>query len=475
MKRWLQKHFRRRKTASRPNSPSRRRLLSIERCEDRQLLSGTQLEWNTSQPVPINFLSDGFIVLNAGGWLSADGSDFVIAGSNNFVVARGAEGQSFEQLARPSIQVVAQDFRVFDYDFSNLALDSIDPQIAEYVPQVATPTASRVDAGGSVAGLQNTLPLVSTSQVTESGPTDIGPIASKAASSASSGSSLPLVQEILTSQVYGPVFDESTYYIDPPELSEPPSLSTPAESFAPAVVEEVYEDPPREEPAVTSPGLAGKTPQLQIIDEPVQLAGNLPEIDEREPREGGSLPVLSVVTAAQRAYEEQLTAVVANNLDRDGDLPSATPQPIRPIVAELAREVVFQMAVPQGETHDGEQPPTADELHRKPSQTSSVEASRSVLNDSRADIDFNELSRRKDVIDVAFEDVEEAETNKQVENAAAAKAKRIDGDRKQARATVFAHWPVAASVVASYLLIDRRSSSAVAAVQTPPRRPRRTP
>lgn len=457
MKRWLQKYLRWRKPTSRPKSPRRRRLFSVERCEDRQLLSGTQLELSFVQPAPTTTYSGGFISLNADGWLLADANDFVIAG--------GAADQSFKQLAQPSFH----GFVVRDFDLSNLAFDGIDPQVAEYVPQVAMPTASRIDAEGSIAGLQNTLPLVVTSQVT-----DTGPVAGKAASSASSGSSLPVVQEILTSQVYGPVFDEATYYIDPPELSEPPTLSTPAENFTPTVVEEVYEEPPREAPAVTSPGLAGQTPQLQIIDEPVQLASNLPEIDERESREGGSLPVLSVVTAAQRAYEEQLTAVVANNLDRDGELPSATPQPIRPIVAELAREVVFQMAMPQHETHDGEQQPAADELHRKPSQTSAADPGRSVSNDSRIAADFSERSTRKDVIDVAFQDIEEAETNEQAEHAAAAIAKRIDGDRKQARATVFAHWPVAAGVVVSYLLIDRRSSSAVAAVQTPPRRPRRT-
>lgn len=464
MKRWLQKHLRRRKPTSRPKSSRRRRLLSVERCEDRQLLSGTQLDLSFVQPAPTTTYSGGFISLNADGWLLSDANDFVVAGGSDFVVARGAADLSFEQLSRPSFQ----GFVVRDFDLSNLAFDGIDPQIAAHVPQITTPTASRINVAGSGAGLQNTLPLVVTNQVT-----DTGPVASKAASSASSGSSLPVVQEILTSQVYRPVFDETTYYIDPPELSEPPSLSTPAENFTPAVVEEVYEDPPREEPAVTSPGLAGKTPQLQIIDEPVQLAGNLPEIDERESREGGSLPVLSFVTAAQRAYEEQLTAVVANNLDRDGDLPSATPQPIRPIVAELAREVVFQMAMPQHETHEGEHQPAADELHRKPSQTSAADTGRSVSNDSRIDTDFSEPSTRNDVIDVAFKDIEEAETNEQAEHAAAATAKRIDGDRKQARATVFAHWPVAAGVVVSYLLIDRRSST-ISAVQTPPRRPRRT-
>ena len=221
-----------------------------------------------------------------------------------------------------------------------------------------------------------------------------------------------------------------------------------------------------DEPSVDTPGLSGGTVKPLVIDEPIQVAGfTLPSVHSSR-REGGVLAVATAVHTTQHDYESQLSAVIANNLNRDGKLPTTAPVRAQPVVAELARMVAFETVEQQQAIRTNEAVQAVDD-HR----IDSAPASPVMLQPVSAQLDTGPALRIS---------ASEATSDEQATHATHAiphdeptspnLAERIDNEQQAARVATFAEWPVLATVITGYLLIERRSPQAVRAAQVPPRR-----
>ena len=218
-------------------------------------------------------------------------------------------------------------------------------------------------------------------------------------------------------------------------------------------------------------GLPGNTTKPLVIEDPIRIGPvslNSRNADDSEVREGGALAVAAMVNTTQRAYETQLSAVIANNLNRDGLLPAAAPNRVRPVVAELARAVAFetigQQAIPTSKIDRVIGGP----LH-EPSQTTqpTLEPVAAQLRDTPAANDWAAEKVARDATNthaaIIPQDSEENSGNL---------AERIENEQHVAQISIatFAQWPTLATVIAGYLLIERRRVPSSRMVQTPPRR-----
>ena len=221
-----------------------------------------------------------------------------------------------------------------------------------------------------------------------------------------------------------------------------------------------------DDPTVDTPGLSGGTVKPLVIDEPIQIATfTLPSVNSML-REGGALEVAAAVHTTQRAYESQLSAVIASNLNRDGILPATAPTRAQPVVAELARMVAFETVGQQPHIRPDETVQASDDLPLEP-----VQATPTTLQPVAAHMDDSSIFR------TATNTTTNDETATHTFQAASPAgettpnlAERIENDQQAARVTTFAEWPVLATVIAGYLLIERRSPQAIQAVPTLRRR-----
>ncbi len=223
-----------------------------------------------------------------------------------------------------------------------------------------------------------------------------------------------------------------------------------------------------DEPTVDTPGLSGGTIKPLVIDEPIQIAAFTLPSDNSALREGGALEVAAAVNTTRRAYESQLSAVIASNLNRDGILPATAPARAQPVVAELARMVAFETVGLQPHVRPDKTVQASDDQPIEPSQTTPA-----TLQPVAAHLEDAPIFRT--VTDKATSDETATKTSKAVSHVGKTTtnlAERIDNEHQAARVTNFAEWPVLATVIAGYLLIERRSPQAIQAVQTPPRRQR---
>ena len=222
------------------------------------------------------------------------------------------------------------------------------------------------------------------------------------------------------------------------------------------------------------PGLKGLKPQLLVIDEPIFL-GSPSSADIRDLREAGSLEVATTVATTQRAYESKLSMVVASNLDRDGVLPPRAPLQAQPLVAELARTVVFEtanqgdMAVDNEAKYPVQSPLDSPSVRNDP--VSALLPASSARYETSPDHEHSTptagVANRTPTLRLGLS----AENSEQ----ALIPPERLDDKRLDAHATTFAQWPTLATVVASYLLIERNRPGDTQAVQSPPRRNRQAP
>ncbi len=218
-----------------------------------------------------------------------------------------------------------------------------------------------------------------------------------------------------------------------------------------------------------APGLPGKTLKPLVIEDPIQIGTIPPNSDEFEQREGGALEVAAMVNTTQRAYETQLSAAIVHNLNRDGMLPTTAPTPTRPVVAELARAIAFETLGQQQGNQTGEMNRATSGQLREPTQATPQK--------------IEPVSVQLRVTPAGRTSTEKAESNEsstQVyaashvgEDSAAYLAERIENEQQAAQIATFAQWPTLATVIAGYLLIERRSPKSAQTVQTPPRRQRR--
>ena len=248
----------------------------------------------------------------------------------------------------------------------------------------------------------------------------------------------------------------------------------PVEKIDSSVEPKIVVDTSHDSLANVPQGLSGNTTKPLVIEDPIRIGPvslNSRNTDDSDVREGGALAVAAMVNTTQRAYETQLSAVIANNLNRDGLLPTAAPNRVRPVVAELARAVAFetigQQAIPTSEIdrviggplHEPSQTtqPTLEPVAAQPRDTPSA----GDWAAGKAAIDATNTHTA-----IIFRDGEETSADL---------AERIENEQHAAQISIatFAQWPTLATVIAGYLLLERRSDPSSPAVQTPPRYRRR--
>ena len=383
----------------------RGRRLAFERCEDRRMLAGTALVANVSLAPVAN--EGGFITVSTNGFLRTSANDF------------SSDAISFNRSFG--------DFTLFDFG-NVISFDQV---------------LGTLDAAGDSSGITHGN-IASSIASTTAGPTT-GPTTG------------PLYYDFdLSDSLVLPKTGESVTVND--DINIP--VNIPVENILENILDE---------PAVDTPGLSGGTVKPLVIDEPIQIAAfTLPSVNSML-HEGGALEVAAAVHTTQRAYESQLSAVIASNLNRDGVLPATAPVRAQPVVAELARMVAFE-TVEQQAVRTGETVQTADDLRIDPAPTTPA-----TLQPVSAQLDSAPALRNS---------ASEATSNDRVirttqaflhdETTSPNLAERIDNEHQAARVTTFAEWPVLATVIAGYLLIERRSPQAAPTVQTPPRRSRQT-
>ncbi len=216
------------------------------------------------------------------------------------------------------------------------------------------------------------------------------------------------------------------------------------------------------------PGLSGKTSRFSVINDSIQIVAYRSSTATSAKREGGTLEVAIAINTTQRAYETQLAAIVVHNLNHDETLPVAAPHRMQPIVAELARAVVFETLGQQPAISTGEvDHVTSEQLL----QTTQIAPLTSETVSLRQDISQAHYSTTRKVIaeESATHDDEKPTLNGKSH---ANFAERVDDEQQAAFASTYAQWPALAAVIAGYLMVDRSVASTETSVQKPLRRGR---
>jgi len=209
--------------------------------------------------------------------------------------------------------------------------------------------------------------------------------------------------------------------------------------------------------------------------ESAEILGSQFSTDYQHQHEGGAIEVTMVVDTTQQAYETQLSAVIASNLDRNGLLPVPVPPHAQPLFPELARSVAFEMA----EQHSVSAAREAEQaMHRH--RAGALQICLTALEGPSAQL--RETSAHSRISSAGATSVEVATAIKAAAIAAALAGapdeqpiglqEPAEDDQQAAHATTFAQWPLLATAVASYLLVDRRTQN-VARTEATPSRPGR--
>lgn len=227
-----------------------------------------------------------------------------------------------------------------------------------------------------------------------------------------------------------------------------------------------------DEPTNDSPRLSGGNAKMLVIDDPIQIVASQLNTDRHDQREGGTLQVAAVVHTSQRAYELQLSAIIAHNLNRDGVLPTTLPMQTQPVVAELARVVAFETLGQQEVIPKGDIDRVSRGQFREPTQATPL-----MLEPVSAQLRLTPV-RRSSTNNSATDEIETHISKSSrggedsMANLAERVVERVDDEQQAAQIITFAQWPTLATVIAGYLLVERRRPQAAQTVQTPPRRQR---
>ncbi len=405
------------------------------------MLAGNTLTWDVSPITPTV----------AGGFISLDPKSLIQANAHDFVIADGAFARNLDVTPSDGLLLFdGIDYRLeADASIELTPTPRVDPIVAVAEQVLAEPTEF-----AEIAILNPTIPVTNEAPLTyfqpSSQPLDLDP-------------QLPQVEVSLPAPVETPV-----------------SIETPTADSALAgdTLKDVhFEDNPTEAPAdepfPDAPGLAGKTAKLEVIDDVIQLVSADERASTRDAAEGGAIQVFAAIASTQRAYETQLSETVAGKLDDNEPLPTSPTPARRPVLAELARAVAFETvsyrtgaanpssAQPTGSESDALQTVPA-ELETERPDADSLSTADNTSEDSSQRSLATQLDAGTDVI--ASENIEPKRRP----------TERIDDEADSTVTSVFTRWTALISVVASYLLIERRPRSAETTVQTPPRRRRGT-
>ncbi|MEM8946434.1 MAG: hypothetical protein AAGD11_14780 [Planctomycetota bacterium] len=416
MKRWIQ-----RRHDSRPQPADRyrrARRLAIERCEDRCMLSGTTLDTEF-----VSLTSGG-----AGGFIALDTSAWLLSGSSNSLVGDFA----FDLSGQVTPAVDQQVFANNQLDVPSIKLSvplyvGTNSTSGDAVPRVAPSDGDAVlkvvptDDAKSIAKLPE-LPQA----IPPSLPTAPGDPATESYQSPTPGPNSPRELTDPTSEKsldFRPPWD----YDDALDIVDVPNDST-----------------------VDPPGLTGKTAVMRLIDDPIII------IDEnsasRYDDQGGTLPIFDAVATAQRDYETQLLAAVAQKLDRDDVLPAriSPTSPPQPVAADLARVVAYEAFDRRsGGQVNAEEPtadPTAVDFDNVPTEMSTPTVDRSSESSVGVEPAPTTVSKRANnhangtVQQVARPIASPSDPSHY------APTERIDNERETAYAAAFSEWPLLASV-----------------------------
>ncbi len=420
MKRWLPKRYdRRHATVSPSRHASRARRLAFERCEDRRMLSGSSL---TTEVANTSFAGEG-------GFLTVNTSSYLLNSVNNFL----PDAYSFSQptarlglsaqwhLIGADQQIIASDFTsLFEYDISR--------------PVFSADTTNDL-------GFDALFPA-------SLGDEDTSSIASTIGSSIS-----PSHPDLNLSDV---------------QVLKP--LLPTIEVNDPLVDENIIVDERQDTLANNRPGLPGNTAKLLVIEQPIQILTSPRYASEADQHEGGALEVAVAVHTTQRAYETQLSAVITSNLNRDGMLPTTVPMRVQPVIAELARAVAFETVA----LEETVQTSTAAKITEGPF-IEAIQATPPALKPVAAQLRVRPVFRPTAVEATTVETTARVSISSRTgEDPSANLAERVENDQQTAWAMNFSQWPILATVIASYLLIERHSPQATQTVQTSPHCNRQT-
>lgn len=489
MFRFDQQHRRQRQT-SRTRDRSRR--LRVECCEDRCLLSGTtfllaadSLAGESASFEPLSVAVPTAPPSSEGGFIVVNTSGFSRVASNDFVLGDFAFGD------------FSTSFGISDLAFDRSFADVVTLEAG--VP-LASPSL-QLDVDGTNVGIPtNTDATLSHDQLIDVPPPN-GPHGSlanqaivppKIAASISFDTPRSTADYDVHATFQSPQFEVDLEFDLPTEQNVTPPIAKPSvaqplvdESPTPVVVDPI-ESTPQDSPVPSgnpepsgNPGLPGNTAKLLEFKEPVIVVATSHDDDSHSQAgkqfndqthdEGGSLSVGMAVASTQRAYVDQLSAMVAQNLDRDGRMPEVAQARLRPVHAELARTVAFDslgnsnlsVSAASEVSSEASNPstPRIAPVSIEPGVPVGIEAASHGsprLNSS------NEIQVAADQRQPA-NDVEPSSSERFA-------AQRIESKHDLATEAAFARWPLLAAVVASYLYTERRPQANESAVQTPPRR-----
>lgn len=483
MFRFDQQHRRQRQT-SRTRDRSRR--LRVECCEDRCLLSGTTflLAADSLAGESASFESLSAAVPTAppsseGGFIVVNTSGFSRVASNDFVLGDFAFGDFSSEFG---IADLTSDFGLAEVVTFNAG-----------VP-LATPSL-QLDVNGTNVGIPtNTDATLSHDQLIDvpppNGPhgslTNQAVVPPKIAASISFDTPRSTADYDVHATFQSPQFEVDLEFDLPTEQNVTPPIAKPSvvqplfdDSPTPVVVDPI-ESTTQDSPVPSgNPGLRGNTAKLLEFKEPIVVVAtghdddshsqSGKQLNDQTHDEGGSLSVGMAVASTQRAYVDQLSAMVAQNLDRDGRMPEVAQARLRPVHAELARTVAFDslgnsnlsVSAASEVSSEASNPstPRVAPVSIEPGVPVGIEAASHGsprLNSS------NEIQVAADQRQPA-NDVEPSSSERFA-------AQRIESKHDLATEAALARWPLLAAVVASYLYTERRPPANESAVQTPPRR-----
>ncbi|NOZ40284.1 MAG: hypothetical protein GXP24_08675 [Planctomycetes bacterium] len=424
MKRWIRKrHDQRHSTLSPSSRRCRARRLAFERCEDRRMLSGNS---------PVAHVS---LALSAGegGFITVSANSFLQTNANNFLFDAGSLNQTIG------------DFTLLD----------IGQTVSFGEPLVTSGAASDFD-------LDSSAPVFTVNRTNDLGIDSPFPafLGNETSGNEANSSIAP---------TFGPTIGPSLYDLDLTDVqAQEPLLPTTGNSDALDDKNTLAEDHTNAQ-TDGPPGLQGKTTQLLVIEDPIQIVSSPLNTDRSGQREGGALEVATAVHNTQQAYETQLSAVIAHNLDRNAVLPTTVATPARPVVAEIARAVAFETLGQQRVISTGE----IDRVKVQPLRES-TEVTSPRLNPVAAQLRTTPADSTAAVNATIDATTQSSRALRSAKGTAANLVERIENEQQSAQIANFAQWPTLATVIASFLLIEtRRSHVAPPTEQLPLRRERR--
>lgn len=441
---WFRQRRDRSQTKVRPSSRFRRaRRLSMERCEDRRMLSGNNSGFELSAVTPGE----------SGGFLSFEGAHLFPASSDTLLVAQPTSGRvlgidiagnffSFDQGRQPNLSVFGENNTIRAWGASN--------NLFKFEPLDVSPTANDIGSRYTI-GVTNFAEIAIVDQLV--------PTTNDAPATYLSPS-LELLNGFPRS---APLDLDVSLTVDPPAIDETLQDSEDLDG-SPTLSPEL--------PLENSVSGSGEPPRLLVIDEPIQILASQDKGSRKPSDEGGVIQVFAAVAETQQAFETKLASAVVERLNEADVLPAIPARESQPVVAQLARAVAFETVSyqpsPQGN-------PTSLPTDDAPVETQELptDLNSSVSNGGKPPAGVS----MQDSISTSTKTTREEYTSRDVTDGVAHEAsrvptERIDQEHDKTLASTFATWPVLASVVASYLLVERHPHNREESVQTPPRRQR---